>query len=218
MPPVIDNFHRPIASILDVLDELEAETRHYLQNPAYPVHGVPGEPVPAVPRAPTQDGINLRCLMGEEYREGHQDPPVIIWTLGDVNLTRKVERRTPRPRLRGAALRPQRQQPKAFRKAGTQVTAHLLGSLDQKESNPRRKSVRGTERLLVSLLWALHAHWHGVIHLETGRWTEVPGATIRSYGFMLPFRVDLALLRPEQGLTVVRGIETTHEIETPPTS
>jgi hypothetical protein len=216
--PTPDTYHRKITSILDVLDELEWETRHYLQNPQAPVHGVPGEPPPAVPRAPVQTGVELRFDMGREALERHFEPPIIIWTLGNTNLAKKVERRIPNPRIPGAAPRLERQQPKSFKTAAELITAYVYGAPDPKESNPRRKSVRGTERLKVALLYAIHAHWHGVVAIEGPGWQEVPGASVQGYAYVIPFRVDLALLRPEQGLAVVREVEASHEIETPPIS
>lgn len=212
-----DTFHRNIESILDVLDELEWETRHYLQNPQAPVHGVPGEPAPEIPRAPVATGVDLRFDLGEEALQNHRNPPCIIWTLGSVFLTKRVERRVPNARLPGATPRLSRQQPKSFKTASSLVCAYIFGADDPKESNPRRKTVRGTEKLKVPLLWAIHHHWHGVVAITESTWVEVPGQQIAGYAFVVKFRVDLALLRPEQRVAVVTAAPTSTEIETPPT-
>lgn len=216
-----DNFHAPIASILDVIDELQKETTFYLQNPTAPVHGVPGEPPPKPPVAPVESGTNLRFEMGEEALSQHIDPPFIIWTLGDVNLaSKKAERRDDNRRLftQPVPRRDARLRPMTYKTAAQLVTAWCFGAHDSKETNPRRKTVRGSEKLMCALTWAIHHHWHGIVSLEGVRWVEIAGRTAMGYAYVIPFRVELALIRPEQLMVKARSVTIEHEFDPGPPS
>lgn len=188
--PPVGNNSLPIASLVDLLAELEREMTFYLQNPDPGNEGLSKGLDLLIPEAPTEKGVNLKFFLGDFQRFLTQSRPYVVWGLGAAAVT-GAQSRSSSP-LGSKDPR----DPRPFATSRDAIRATLFGALDPTQPDHGRASIRGCERLRWALLWSIRAHWGGAFTLTSVSWLEIPSSNLIGYALDVVFSVPMSLLRP----------------------
>lgn len=200
----------PIASLVDVLAELEKSIVYFLQNPSSSEGLAPDEAVPQL-EAPVASMTDVKFFLGESEKYAHTSRPYAVWTLGDT--------RQEGGQARGSGgLDPV--SPRPFKKVldliqFTAYGASLDGLIGIDPSAPpdhwKRGTIRGCEILRWAYYWALREHWGGQPRFERETWIEVSGNNQTGYAWQSSFRVPMSQMRPNNLTMDTQPLDTTLE-------
>lgn len=200
----------PIASLVDVLAELEKSIKYFLQNPSTSEGLAPDEEVPQI-EAPVASMTDVKFFLGESEKSAHTSRPYAVWTLGDT--------RQEGSQARGSGSK-NPVSPRPFKKSLDliQFTAYgssLDGAIDIDPTAPpdhwKRGTVKGCEILRWAYWWALREHWGGQPRFEREGWIEVSGNNQLGYAWQSSFRVPMSQMRPNNLTMATQPLDVTIE-------
>jgi hypothetical protein len=199
-----DTNQKPIASLVDVISELEKSILFFLQHPEAADGLEPHERVPTI-EAPALTQTDVRFFIGDVEKYSHISRPYIVWTLGDTrqagSQARGLRHLDHDPKL-----------PRPFKKSLDllQCTLHgavldgaregIDGGADKDAAHDRwkRGTIKGCEQLRWCYWWALREHWGGNVTFEREGWLEVLHNNQTGYAWQSSFRVPMSQMRPFQ--------------------